>query len=95
MSEEIEFIKSVINKHLDPEQNPAFIFGSRAQQTSQRFSDYDIGIKGEKLDPETYFNLISEFEESDLPYTVDVVEFRDVSDAFKKIALKNIIPLNY
>ena len=31
---------------------------------------------------------------SDFPFRVDVVEFRDVSEAFKKIAKQDVIEIN-
>ena len=87
-------IKNIINKHLDSRKNKAFIFGSRANQSFSKFSDCDIGIEGEELNSELYFNLLNTFEQSDLPFRIDIVEFRDVSESFRKIAKQKIIPLN-
>jgi len=36
----------------------------------------------------------SAFEESDIPYKIEVVDFSLVSERFKKIALQKIISLN-
>ena len=88
-------VKKIIAKYIDPEQNTVFVFGSRALGTASKFSDYDIGIEGMKLSPTTYFDLESEFEESDIPYTVDIVDFNNVSENFRRVAKTKIIPLNY
>lgn len=90
-----DFIKTIINQRLDPNKHKAFIFGSRANNTHSQFSDYDIGIEGEKLSSEVYFDLIDAFENSDFPFMIDLVEFNQVSHNFKNIAQKNIIPINY
>ncbi len=94
MENDIHFVEKVLSKYLDSKKNFAFIFGSRAISTASKFSDYDIGIEGEKIDPETYFSIIQEFEDSDFIYKVDLVDFNNVSESFMKIAKKHIIPLN-
>lgn len=85
-------IKKIIFQHLDPKKYKAFIFGSWAQGKALKFSDIDIGIEG-KL-PLPHFELEETFEESDLPYLVEIVNFNRVSEKFKKIAKEKIIPLN-
>jgi len=94
MNKDIEFIRQVVRRHLDTGKYRVFVFGSRARGDASRFSDYDLGIEGEKLPAGVYFNLVSEFEESDFPFRVDVVEFRDVSEAFKKIAKQDVIEID-
>ena len=94
-NQDLEFIKQIIAKHIDPSSHKVFVFGSRATGENRRFSDYDIGFEGDPLDATTYFAIESDFEESDFPFTVDIVEMRDVSEGFKNIALQKIIPINY
>lgn len=91
----LELIKKIVEKHLDPSKNRAYVFGSRARGSSSKFSDFDLGIEGEKLPAETYFNIVQEFDDSDFPYKVDIVEMGEVSDRFKHIAKTKIIPINY
>ncbi|RMD85216.1 MAG: nucleotidyltransferase domain-containing protein [Candidatus Dadabacteria bacterium] len=83
-------IRDIIKPVLDLTKYRVFVFGSRADGMASRYSDFDIGIEGEKLSPIDYFNLTLEFEESDLPYCVDIVEFCDVSEEFKAAAKKHI-----
>lgn len=86
-----EQIKDIIFQFINPEKYRAFIFGSRATGEFKKFSDYDIGILGQKPIPSENKILIEEMlEESDIPYKVDVVDFSLVSDKFKKIALTKI-----
>ena len=87
-------VTNILRKFINLDKHKAFIFGSFATSKFGRTSDIDIGIEGEKLPDDVYFNLVSAFEESDLPYVVDVVEFRDVSEDFKKVAKKEIIEIH-
>lgn len=90
-SQEEKQIKEIIFRFLDPEKHQVFIFGSRALDRAKRYSDYDIGIWGKKSVPSVKKVLIEEaLEESDLPYKVDIVDFRLVPQKFKAIALSKI-----
>jgi predicted nucleotidyltransferase len=93
MSSDIKFLAKIIGKYIDTSKYRVFIFGSRATNTASKYSDYDIGIEGARLAPEIIFNLEAELENSDFPYNVDLVEFSDLSDSFKKIAKEKTIPI--
>lgn len=87
-------IKETIKKFVDLNAYDIFIFGSRATGQGERFSDYDIGISGEKPLSLKKLSLIREaFEESDLPFKVDIVDFSLGSSEFRKQALSRIIRL--
>ena len=87
-------IKDILEEFLDPEDYEFFVFGSRADGESQEFSDYDIGISGKRSIPLKTLSLIREaFEESDLPFKVDIVDFSQVSQKFKDQALKGKVTL--
>jgi len=87
-------IREIMFRFLDPEKYRVFIFGSRASEKHSKYSDYDIGIDGEKSLPSETKILIEEaMEESDLPYKVDIVDFSLVSDNFKKTALSSVTEL--
>jgi len=92
MSKKVELeIKKIIFQFLDPKKYKVFIFGSRAKGKAKKYSDYDIEILGKKPLPSYLKVLIEEaLEESDLPFKVDIVDFFNVSEDFKKVALKNI-----
>ena len=62
------------------------MFGSRANWTTKDSSDLDLAVAGAaKLDHKAMVGLEVAFEESDLPYTVDVVDLKAVSSNFKQI----------
>ena len=70
-----------------------WVFGSRAQWTTTDASDLDLAVAGpSRLDYKAMVRLEVAFEESDLPYTVDVVDLNAVSPEFKKIVEEQRVP---
>lgn len=87
-------IKNILFHYIDPEDYSLFIFGSRVTEKNRKYSDIDIGIEGKKpLELKMIASIQDAFEESDLPYTIDIVDFATVSDRFKEVAKRNIFPL--
>lgn len=92
--ESLDLIRDTIYKHLPREEYKAFVYGSRADGTAQKWSDIDIGIKGEKQVPGSLMETVrEELEKSDIPYKVEVVDFTKVSDKFRKFALEEVVEL--
>ena len=61
-------------------------FGSRAKQTAKKYSDLDLAVIGkDKLASETLFQLREAFEESDLPFRVEVLDWQSISPEFRQI----------
>ncbi len=56
----------------EPKVKKAILFGSRAKGTYKLGSDIDLALVGEELDIDTIGRLARAFEESSLPYQVDV-----------------------
>lgn len=91
----ITLVKQILFRYLEPKDYSLFIFGSRASGENKKYSDIDIGVEGKKpVKFLTLAKLQDAFEESNLPYIIDLVDFATVSDSFKKIAKKNSIALN-
>ena len=80
-----EIIHKILKDNLE-EGTYVFAFGSRANWTAKQSSDLDLAIDGfgEKLDRKIKSNLEDAFEESDLPYKVDVVDLNSVSESFRE-----------
>ena len=88
-------ILKIISRYLDTKQTQVFVFGSRAVGKNRPFSDVDIGFVSKiPVTSETYFSIIEDLDESDIPYHVDLVDFSKVDDKFKQVALQKIIKLN-
>jgi predicted nucleotidyltransferase len=59
-----------------------YAFGSRAKNSAKPLSDLDLCLK-DYYDKSTVRKLQDAFEESDLPFKVDVVVWSELSDGFK------------
>lgn len=90
----LQTVKDILFSVIPKDAYKAYIFGSRATGNARKFSDIDIGIEGAKLSIETYFNLKDAFEESDIPYTIDIVEMNETSESFQQVARQKVINLN-
>ncbi len=90
----LEIVRKILHKHLPPD-TQIWVFGSRAKQTTRRASDLDLAIEWIKpIAHNTLLDLDIDFDDSDLPYTVDVIDLRTVSNKFKEIvdAQKVVFP---
>ena len=62
------------------------VFGSRIKGTHQKFSDLDLCLKSNKPIPLTEIALLKDsLRQSNLPFTVDVIDFHAISEGFKNI----------
>ena len=88
-------IKDIVFKYLDSSNTKAFMFGSRVTGTNSKFSDIDLGLESNAVIPyELVLNIEEEFTNSNIHYSVDVVDFSKVSDKFKTVAKQNVMYLN-
>lgn len=71
-----------------------FVFGSRATGTPKPHADLDLLLRAEApLDPLAVAELCADFEESDLPFRVDVLDYHTTDPAFLRLILPHCIPL--
>jgi predicted nucleotidyltransferase len=62
------------------------VFGSRVTWTAKDYSDLDLVVVGERaLDLDILPRLKEAFEESDLPFRVDVLDWHAIGPAFQKV----------
>ncbi len=67
-------------------------FGSRATWTAKDYSDLDLAIIGkEKLSDKTLFAVKEAFQESDLPFRVDVLDWNGISKEFRQVIEKKYV----
>lgn len=65
------------------------VFGSRISGTAKSYSDLDLVIIGEKKLPRKILHsLQDDFEESDLPFRVDVIDWHAISPEFQAVINK-------
>lgn len=96
MQNYLQIVKDIVLKRVPLEDYGIFLFGSRATGNHHPMSDIDIGIWGEKPFSVTLkLELEEELESSIVPYKVDLIDFFQVSDEFKKHALVKIEVWNW
>ena len=81
-------IVEILKKYPSIRQAKVFLFGSFLHE--KKFFDIDIGIIG-NVDKATLALVREEFEESNFPYKVDIIDFRKVEEKFKNYVLSGKI----
>jgi predicted nucleotidyltransferase len=88
LDEELSIIIDIIKNHTA--NCEVLVFGSRLNGNNDKFSDLDLAFKCKKgLDFKSRNELLREFEDSDLPYRVDIVDYNRTSEDFKIIIDEN------
>lgn len=85
-----EIIK-IVSKYLDLNLFRVFFFGSRVKGDSFPRADIDLGIEGpEEIPASIKIKIEEELERLPILYKIDLVDFKNVSERFKREALKHI-----
>jgi uncharacterized protein len=75
-------IKQILEKELPNDE--VVIFGSRVNGTAKPYSDIDLAvISKEGLNKSKLWELREAFEESDLPFSVDILDWNRLSKSFQ------------
>ncbi len=83
-NEQLAEVKLILKKIIPDRKVCAF--GSRVNGKARLYSDLDIAIYGDyPLSLDKFATLREAFDESNLPYKVDLVDYLTVSKAFQKI----------
>src|ERR1700757_632405 len=77
-------VLNVLRAHLPPN-TKAWVFGSRATGRARRYSDLDLAIDaGRPLTLDEFARLAEALSDSDLPYRVDLVDWRNVDERWRR-----------
>ena len=78
-------VRAILAQHLPPGVSIA-VFGSRATGKSRRYSDLDLAVQGEgPLPPSLLADLAEAFDESDLPWKVDLIDWAAATEGFRQM----------
>jgi type I restriction enzyme S subunit len=89
---DLNYVRDVLRR-LVPDRD-VHAFGSRVTGRSRKFSDLDLAIMGETpLTTATLADLDEAFDESDLPFKVDILDWATTSETFRAIVRKDAAPL--
>ena len=84
-ADHLRIVHDVLARHL-PDGVKVWVFGSRATWATKDSSDLDLALEGDReIPPRSLSALEAAFEESDLPYAVDVVDVNRVNERFRRI----------
>lgn len=73
-----------------------WVFGSRATGKAKRYSDLDLAVAGEDPLPlSAMAALANDFEESLLPFKVDILDLAGVNASFRRIVDSTKIQIQY
>ncbi|MEG7978772.1 MAG: nucleotidyltransferase domain-containing protein [Mollicutes bacterium UO1] len=70
-----------------------YAYGSRVKGTARKLSDLDI-CYFEDIPDAVAYQIEEVFKESDLPFIVELVSWKDMSPQFQKLIRKDLIPIN-
>ncbi len=89
----LDFVLSVLKRNISDVDAKFYIFGSRAKGTNKKYSDIDIAVdlNGKKLDISVLGKILIEFQESTLPYEVDVVDLNSIDDNFRNLIKNDLV----
>lgn len=69
---------------------PVWAFGSRVKGCAKPYSDLDLAIISDQPLPlALHADLTNAFDESDLPWKVDIVDWASTSEKFREIIRQN------
>jgi type I restriction enzyme S subunit len=90
--EHLAIVQDILAHHLPGRE--ARIFGSRAHGPAKPFSDLDLVIMGEQRVPDAVRSVVQEaFEESDLPYRVDLVVWAEAPASLRDTITRTSVPI--
>ncbi len=77
-----------------PQSTKVWVFGSRATGRARRYSDLDLAIDaGRLLTIDEIAELTEAFSDSDLPYKVDLVDWRNIDDRWRQTIMAERVTL--
>jgi prepilin-type N-terminal cleavage/methylation domain-containing protein len=89
----LEIIKEILSKYVSDAK--IYVFGSRAKKSAKPYSDLDIAVdlNDQKLNLSILAKLTSAFEQTTIPYKIDVIDLNSISEEFKNNIKNDLIEL--
>ena len=83
-AEHRQIVCAILQKHVPDRE--VWVFGSRVRGSAKPYSDLDLAVIGdEPLDLGVAADLADAFDESALPFKVDVVDWASTAPAFRSV----------
>ncbi|BCX02754.1 MAG: hypothetical protein KatS3mg053_0692 [Candidatus Roseilinea sp.] len=88
----LTIVLEILRRHAPNAQ--AYVFGSRASDHVKPHSDLDLLLReAGPIDPYRFAALCADFEDSDLPFRVDVLDYHQTDLDFRQRIAPQCIPL--
>lgn len=87
----IDFIKHTVASNLC--EYKLYVFGSRVKGVSKQYSDIDIAIESKELTPQIKSHLEFIFEDSTIPYKIDIIDLNNITEKFKSLIEPDLVEL--
>jgi len=84
-----EIIRNILGKY----PHKFYVYGSRVKGNAKKYSDLDLCFQ-EKIPWNVLSHIQEDFEESDLPFKVDLVNWEWMSSEFKELIKDDLTPIN-
>lgn len=90
--QQAHMVSDILQTHLPGRE--VWVFGSRVGDHPKPYSDLDLVVQGDAPLPAAILSALKEaFEESDLPFQVDIVEWASTSEKFRQIIAANYLTI--
>lgn len=91
-SQDHQQVRQILARHVPHREVRAF--GSRVTHQAKPYSDLDLAIMGaEPVSASIMAHLALDFEESDLPFRVDLVQWRNAPASLRQVILQVSVPV--
>jgi predicted nucleotidyltransferase len=88
----LDIVYKILQKHISNRNFKVYVFGSRANGVHlKKSSDLDLALEdpsGAFIETRLIYDLSFDFEESDLPYVVDIIDLNSISETFREAITK-------
>jgi uncharacterized protein len=84
-SQDYQILRKILNRH----PYKFYAYGSRAKGTARKFSDLDICYQ-EEIPRGTIYQIKEQLEESDLPFFVELVNWKHMRPAFQQMIKQDL-----
>ena len=92
-ADQLRIVRDVLRRHL-PDEVKVWVFGSRATWMTKDSSDLDLALEGDtRIAPRNLSALDAAFEDSDLPFAVDIVDVKRIGERFRRIVTEQRVRL--
>lgn len=90
----LKIVQAILQKHFSTSVR-VWIFGSRATGSAKKYSDLDLAVDyhSKHIPINVMADLVYDFEESDLPYKVDIVDWNSIDQSFQNKIRKDRVLL--